>query len=67
MFKKQKISIARAYHVCQEDRKYMDLETGQQTMKSHVEEFEIHSQEGKRLWVAFTRGVKFLKFSEYLL
>lgn len=42
----------------------MELQTGQQTMESHVEEFEIYFQGGKikRLLMALTRDINLSNF-----
>lgn len=58
--------MARAYHVSEEDRAYMELETREQTMESHVEEYEFILGQGRReqrgLFMALTRSVNLSHF-----
>lgn len=50
----------------EEDRAYMELETWEQTMESHVEEYEFIPGWGRReqqgLFMALTRGVHLSNF-----
>lgn len=50
----------------EEDRAYMELETREQTMESHVEEYKFILGQGRRgqqgLFMALTRGVNLSNF-----